>query len=160
MKEMFKEQIPSLPSINPTSGLEANTYWPGFLNDNRICCYKRPGRNVYKNLSNLVAENSLDDKSNDYIQGYSKILSKDRLGFVHPILIQFLQKLSPGVCQHPRLVDKGNNHCFFRMGLRQSHNSFFTLMAIFTVNTLTLAMVKHFLLPVPPKMKALLSMTS
>ena len=83
------------------------------------CCFDKPS-----DANKLFASTNEDETVSDYVQGHGKQLGIGRLGLVHPQL-QAVFLNSTG----DKGVLKPSSDCFLRMGIPQSSNSFFSLMA-------------------------------
>jgi len=114
--------------------------YPGFLKSNTHpdglfvpCCFQGSSKNIATVFGDT--EEDVDD-SNDYIQGSDKSLgwNPTRIGLLPKELFSYFG-MTEEQCKTGSLDIK--NKCFLRMGIKQSHNNFFALIASLYPKNLT-----------------------
>ena len=108
--------------------------YPGFLGKGKHpngipvpCCFRGYSKHVQDYFGNSKSPGAYE---NEYIQGYNKSLGWKpyRIGLLHPKLYKYFG-INPEECTTGELNYRAN--CFLRRGIKQSHNSFLSLIANF-----------------------------
>ena len=112
---------------------ESDRYdYPGFLKKGKHpegipvpCCFKGYSKNAKEHFDDGITASMF---GNEYIQGYNKSLGPQRIGLLHPKLYEYLG-ITLENCKTGELDYRSN--CFLRRGIKQSYNTFLSLIANF-----------------------------